>query len=171
MTKNTFVYSIKFIGHWTNVLCDGMGSWKQTESIQNTLNVQDIKQEISSKLKDDLISCDNLKSIRHKFVNSTSPDLHRVVIHLEQVDGTVLDKVFVQYYFDKEPHYFQPIPHGNSKINERQVKEMQNYCTNMKNFSIMGVDTPFNIGAFYVTFTTYRNIMLTTKQGTEPVMI
>lgn len=54
---------------------------------------------------------------------------------------------------------------------ERQVKEMQKYCTNAKNFSIMGVDTAFNIDAFYVTFTTYRNIMLTTKQGTEPVMI
>lgn len=42
---------------------------------------------------------------------------------------------------------------------ERQDKEMQKYCTNAKTFSIMGVDTTFNIGAFYVTFTTYRNIM------------
>lgn len=76
------------------------------DSICNTINVQDIKQEISSKLKDDSISCDNLKSIRHKFVNGTSPDLHRVVIHLEQADGTVFDKVFVQYYHDKELHFF-----------------------------------------------------------------
>lgn len=85
-----------------------MGSWKQTGQHKNTINVQDIKQEISSKLKDDSISCDNLKSIRHKFVNGTSPDLHRVVIHLEQADGTVFDKVFVQYCYDKEPHYFNP---------------------------------------------------------------
>lgn len=34
----------------------------------------------------------------------------------------------------------------------------------------MEVDTTSDIGAFYATFTTYRNIMLTTKQGTEPVM-
>lgn len=102
----SFVYRIKFIGHWKNVLCDGMGSWKQTGQHKNTINVQDIKQEISSKLKDDSISCDNLKSIRHKFVNGTSPDLHRVVIHLEQADGTVFDKVFVQYYYDKELHFF-----------------------------------------------------------------
>lgn len=54
---------------------------------------------------------------------------------------------------------------------ERQVKEMQKYCTNAKNCSIMGVDTTFNSCAFYVTFTTYRNKMSTTKQGTEPVMI
>lgn len=265
----SFVYSIKFIGHWKNVLCDGMGSWKQTGKHKNTINVQEIKQDISNKLKDDIISCDNLKSIRRKFVNGKSPDLHRVVIRLEQADGTVFDKVFVQYYFDKEPHYFQPVPHRNSKkyesyerttettktsikslINlqkkkpkavfheiveeggieiaiggafihrdrqqikyfakksdqkncdsiedrmdiansqenlkekivrevrcapeftgfmacERQVKEMQKYCTNAKNCSIMGVDTTFNIGAFYVTFTTYRNLMLTTKQGTD----
>lgn len=102
----SFVYRIKFIGHWKNVLCDEMGSWKQTGQHKNTINVQDIKQEISSKLKDDSISCDNLKSIRHKFVNGTSPDLHRVVIHLEQADGTVFDKVFVQYYHDKELHFF-----------------------------------------------------------------
>lgn len=36
------------------------------DSICNTINVQDIKQEISSKLKDYSISCYNLKSIRHK---------------------------------------------------------------------------------------------------------
>lgn len=109
------MYSIKFIRHWQNVLRDGMGSCKQTGKHKNTINDQAIKQEISSKLKDDLISCDNVKSIRHKFMNSTSPDLHRVVIHLEQADGTVFDKVFLQYYFDKEPHYFQPIPYGNRK--------------------------------------------------------
>lgn len=78
-----------------------MGSWKQTGQHINTINVHDIKQEISS-----ILSCDNLNSIRHKFVNGTSPDLHRVVIHLEQADGTVFDKVFVQYYYDEEPHFF-----------------------------------------------------------------
>lgn len=79
----SFVYSIKFIGLWKNVLCDGMGSWNQTGKHKNTINIQDIRQDISSKLKDDLISFDNLKSIRHKSVNGTSPDLHKVVIHLE----------------------------------------------------------------------------------------
>lgn len=33
------------------------------DSICNIINVQDIKQEILSKLKDDLIFCDNLKLI------------------------------------------------------------------------------------------------------------
>lgn len=48
-------------------------------------------------------------------MNGTSPDLHRVVTHLKQADGNKFDKVFVQYYFDKEPHYFQPFPCENSK--------------------------------------------------------
>lgn len=54
---------------------------------------------------------------------------------------------------------------------DRQIREVKKYCTNMKNFSVLGVDTTFNIGAFFVTFTTYRNTMLLTKKGTEPVMI
>lgn len=58
-----FVYSIKFIGYWKNVLCDGMGLWKQIGKYKNIINVQDIKQDILSKLKDDLIFCDNLKLI------------------------------------------------------------------------------------------------------------
>lgn len=91
-----------------------------------------IKQDISSELKDDSMYCDNLKSIRHKFVIGTSPDLHRVVIHLEQADGTVFDKVFVQYYFDKEPHYFQPIPHGKSKKCESYKRTTETTKTTIK---------------------------------------
>ena len=53
----------------------------------------------------------------------------------------------------------------------RQLKEIEKYCTNAKNFSILGIDTTFNIGAFYVTVTTYRNPMLVSKNGNEPVMI
>lgn len=105
---------------------------KHTGKHKNTINVQDIKQDISSKLKDDSISCDNFKSIRHKFVNGTSPDLHRVVIHLEQADRIVFDKVFVQNYFDKEPHYFQSIPHGNSKKCESYKRTTETTKTNIK---------------------------------------
>lgn len=128
----SFLYRIKFIGHWKNVLCDEMGSWKQTGQHKNTINVQDIKQEISSKLKDDSISCDNLKSIRHKFVNGTSPDLHRVVIHLEQADGTVFDKVFVQYYNDEEPHFFNLFLMETVKKCESYKRTTETTKTNIK---------------------------------------
>lgn len=83
-----------------------MGSWKQTGKHKNTINVQDIKQDITSKLKDDLISCDNLKSIRHKFVNGTSPDLHRVVIHLEQADEMFLIKYLYNTISTKNHIFF-----------------------------------------------------------------
>ena len=54
---------------------------------------------------------------------------------------------------------------------ETQLKEMEKFCTNSSNFCIV-VDTTFNIGSFYVTLTTYRNLMLEHKKLLhEPVML
>lgn len=105
---------------------------KQTGKHKNTINVQDIKQDISSKLKDDSISCDNFKSIRHKFVNGTSPDLHRVVIHLEQADRIDFDKVFCTILFRQRTTLFQSIPHGNSKKCESYKRTTETTKTNIK---------------------------------------
>ena len=115
----SFIYSVKFIGHWKNTLCDSMGSWKQMGKQISLINISDTGFEISSDVKDFLNGQNLLKSIRHKYVNNTSPDLHRVVLHLEREDGTVFDKVFVQYYFENEPHSFVPNPHKNSKQLEK----------------------------------------------------
>ena len=54
-----------------------------------------------------------------------------------------------------------------------QLKDLEKFCTNNKHFSILTVDTTFNIGDFYVTVTTYRNLMLLTDKGAgvEPVML
>lgn len=54
---------------------------------------------------------------------------------------------------------------------DRQLLEMEKFCTNPEMFSIVGVDTTFNLGDYFVTLTTYRNLMFKTKAGTEPVMI
>ncbi|CAC5370339.1 unnamed protein product [Mytilus coruscus] len=55
---------------------------------------------------------------------------------------------------------------------DNQLHEIEKYCTNNANFSILGVDTTFNIGNFYVTLTFYRNLMLEHKtKKHEPVMI
>ena len=91
-----------------------MGSWKQMGKQISLINISDTGFEISSDVKYFLNGQNLLKSIRHKYVNNTSPDLHRVVLHLEREDGTVFDKVFVQYYFENEPHSFVPNPHKNS---------------------------------------------------------
>lgn len=115
----SFVYSIKFIGHWKNTLCDGMGSWKETGKQVTSINISAVEFNIADDIKTVLKESEELRSVRHKYVNNTSPDLHRVVIHLETDDGTVLDRLLVQYYFDDEPHSFQPNPHKNSKSLEK----------------------------------------------------
>ena len=54
---------------------------------------------------------------------------------------------------------------------DKQLNDIKKFCTANKNFSVLGVDTTFNIGQYYVTFFTYRHLMLLTKKGVEPVMI
>jgi hypothetical protein len=54
---------------------------------------------------------------------------------------------------------------------DTQLHDVQKFCTNAANFSILGVDTTFNIGQYYLTLTTYRHLMLLTRKGEEPVMI
>ena len=53
----------------------------------------------------------------------------------------------------------------------RQLREIEQFCTNPELFSPLSVDVTFNIGDFYVAVTTYRNLLLKTKNGCHPVMI
>jgi hypothetical protein len=55
--------------------------------------------------------------------------------------------------------------------NNLQLNDVQRFCTNPANFSILGVDPTFNLGDFMVTVTTYRHLMLETNTGAHPVMI
>ena len=55
--------------------------------------------------------------------------------------------------------------------NNRQLNDLERFCTNPDNFSILGIDTTFNIGQYYVTVTTYRNMLMLTEKEVEPVMI
>ena len=41
-----------------------------------------------------------------------------------------------------------------------QLKDLERFCTNSHSFSVLSVDTTFNLGEFYVTPTTYRHLML-----------
>ena len=54
---------------------------------------------------------------------------------------------------------------------DQQLKDIERFCTNLKNFSILGVDATYNVGEYYLTLTTYRNLMLSTKKGQYPVFI
>ena len=53
----------------------------------------------------------------------------------------------------------------------RQLKELEQFCTNPELFSPLSVDVTFNMGDFYVAVTTYRNLLLKTKNNCHLVMI
>lgn len=54
---------------------------------------------------------------------------------------------------------------------KRQLRELEQFCTNPARFSPLSVDVTFNLGDFYVAVTTYRNLLLKTKNECHPVMI
>ena len=57
---------------------------------------------------------------------------------------------------------------------QRQLNDMVRFCTDERNFSVMGIDTLFNVGNFNVTAVTYRHLLLRSKSaniGTHPVML
>ena len=53
----------------------------------------------------------------------------------------------------------------------QQLRDVARFCTQPSQFSILGVDPTFNFGKYYVTVTTYRHLLLRTKQGNHPVRI
>ena len=53
----------------------------------------------------------------------------------------------------------------------RQLKELEQICTNPELFSPLSLDVTFNMGDVYVAVTTYRNLLLKTKNNCHPVMI
>ena len=54
---------------------------------------------------------------------------------------------------------------------DQQLIDIKRFCTNPENFCVLGVDATFQIASYYFTFTTYRNLLLTTEKGCHPVCI
>ncbi|CAH3186458.1 unnamed protein product [Porites evermanni] len=46
---------------------------------------------------------------------------------------------------------------------DRQLDDLQRFCTNPQHFGVLGVDTVFNCGNFYATPTTYPHLLLIDK--------
>ena len=55
--------------------------------------------------------------------------------------------------------------------NEQQILDVERFCTNPERFSVLSVDATFNVAEHYFTFGTYRNLMLETSQGVNPICI
>ena len=54
---------------------------------------------------------------------------------------------------------------------KQQLRDIERFCTNPAKFCVLGVDATFNFGKYYVTLTTYRHLLLRTKEGCHPVRI
>ena len=54
---------------------------------------------------------------------------------------------------------------------DHQLKDIERFCTNPSQFSVLGVNPTFNFGKYYVTLTTYRHLLLRNKDGKNPVQI
>lgn len=55
---------------------------------------------------------------------------------------------------------------------EWQVDDLVRFCTNNHNFSVLTVDTTFNLGDFFVTPVTYHHLMLEdVYTGKHPIMV
>ena len=53
-----------------------------------------------------------------------------------------------------------------------QLNDIDRFCTNPEQFSILGIDPTFNLGDFAVTVTTYRHLMLQSRRtGQQAIMI
>ena len=54
----------------------------------------------------------------------------------------------------------------------RQLNDMEKFCTNENEFGIMTIDSTFSLGDFDVTVSTYRHLHLLCKRSSEhPVFI
>jgi hypothetical protein len=55
---------------------------------------------------------------------------------------------------------------------QRQLDNLVTFCSDKKQFSVLGIDATFNLGDFYVTLTTYRNFTLQNpRTGVTPVFV
>eukprot|EP00112_Aurelia_sp_Birch-Aquarium-sp1_P022696 Seg6496.2 transcript_id=Seg6496.2/GoldUCD/mRNA.D3Y31 product="hypothetical protein" protein_id=Seg6496.2/GoldUCD/D3Y31 len=86
----------------------------------------------------------------------------------------ILD-LFKEQQCDPQTAYVRDITIAPEKTvflaNERQLCDLQRFCTRPHIFSVLGVDPTFNIRNFYVTMSTYRHLMLVTSRQVHPVMI
>ena len=95
---------------------------------------------------------------------STGDPLLQVLTKAKEEQQGLMEDVFIR----EIPLFPEPIVF---LATEQQLADIVRFCTNPEAFCILGVDCTFQIADFYYTFTTYRNLMLTTDKGVHPVCI
>ena len=53
---------------------------------------------------------------------------------------------------------------------KQQLVDIERFCTSEPS-SVLGVDTTFNLGSFYVTPVTYHNLVVTTARRKNPILL
>ena len=56
-------------------------------------------------------------------------------------------------------------------VDDRQLLDLERFCTNPSKPGILSMDTTYNCGEFYVTPTTYRHQLLLSKTGKHPLLL
>ena len=54
---------------------------------------------------------------------------------------------------------------------EQQLIDIEHFYTKTSHFFILGFDSTYNTGSYYVTISTYRYLMFRTKQGIHPLFM
>ena len=54
---------------------------------------------------------------------------------------------------------------------KQELKDVERFCTNPEIFCVLGVDATFDLCDYYMTFVTYRNPILQTKNGNSPAIV
>lgn len=105
----------------------------------------------------------NNNSVRNNANQSNDPLVQLLQISKDQQLGNKADWFVRDVNISNEQTIFL--------ANEQQLLDIERFCTNPARFSVFSVDATFNVAQYYFTFGTYRNLLLETNQGVNPVCI
>ena len=104
-----------------------------------------------------------VKNIKQKNQRNEGDDLVELIQMLKE-DATDPENAFVRKVDNSsDPRVVL--------VTNQQLRDIERFCTNPAKFSVLGVDATFNFGKYYVTLTTYRHLLLRTKEDNHPVRI
>ena len=104
-----------------------------------------------------------VKNIKQKNQRNEGDDLVELIQMLKE-DATDPENAFVRKVDNSSD------PRAVLATNQ-QLRDIEQFCTNPAKFSVVGVDATFNFGKYNVTLTTYRHLLLRTKEDSHPVWI
>ena len=155
----------------------GTASYSRTfQSVRNSLKLQDRETALTSFKHDH-------ESILTIFNPASIPNSKKQIRNMTQESQPRDDIAGLQEKCKKEAEYssvrfileITPVPSlFISLATKRQLSDLARFCTDAHRFSVLGIDTLFNVGEFYVTAVTYRHLMLKSDSahiGTHPVML